>query len=109
MRTDPAIALFSTFGVTTRLIVFQRLARHPQTASELAREMPVSRSGIVQHLAALRAQGLVEPTRDGRRQVYRAVPQALAPLAAWLARHQRTPAQSYRLHRPRYGDPGNRS
>ena len=96
MRIDPAIALFSAFGVTTRLIVFQRVARHPQTASELAREMPVSRSGIVQHLTALKKLGVVEARTDGKRQVYRAVPQALAPLAHWLARHQQTPAQSYR-------------
>lgn len=96
MRIDPAIALFSALGVPTRLVVFQRLARRPQTASELAREMPVTRSGIVQHLTALKALGLVEATRDGNRQVYRAVPQALAPLAAWLARHQRVPALTYR-------------
>lgn len=96
MRIDPAIALFSALGVTTRLVVFQRLARHPQTASQLAREMPIGRAGIVQHLGELKRLGLVEATRDGRRQVYSAVPQALAPLAEWLARHQRVPALTYR-------------
>lgn len=87
MRRDPALRLFRLFGVPTRLVVFQRVARHPQTASELAREMSIGRSAIVQHLTVLKAAGLVDVASDGRRRVYRAAPGGLAPLGAWLVRY----------------------
>jgi DNA-binding transcriptional ArsR family regulator len=85
----PAIPLFKLFGVPLRLIIFQRLTRRPQTASELAKELPITRTAVVQHLMVLRAYGLVESLPDGKRSVYRACPAALAPLAEWLDLHAR--------------------
>ena len=87
MRKHPALPIFKVFGVPLRLIVFQRVARRPATASELAKELPVSRSAVVQHLTVLRQHGLVEPRTDGRRRVYRPVPGGLAPLREWLERY----------------------
>lgn len=87
MRRDPAWKLFRLFGVMNRLVVFQRVARRPQTASELARELPFSRSAVVQHLGALKEAGLVDAISEGRRRVYRATPEGLLPLADWLKRH----------------------
>jgi DNA-binding transcriptional ArsR family regulator len=87
MRRHAAIPLFRLFGVPQRVVIFQRLARCPQTASELAKELPISRSAVVQHLTALREHGLVEPRSEGRKRVYRTTPVALAPLAEWLTRH----------------------
>ena len=85
MRRDPALKLFRLFGVVNRLVVFQRIARRSQTASELAKELPFTRSAIVQHLGALKEAGLVEAVSEGRRRVYRATPEGLAPFADWLA------------------------
>jgi predicted transcriptional regulator len=79
--------LFALFGHATRLVVFQRLARRPSTAGELARNLPVSRTAIVQHLKQLEAEGLVGATTHGRRRVYHCRPEGLAPLADWLAKH----------------------
>jgi len=87
MRRHPAIPIFKLFGVPLRLIVFQRLARRPSTAGELAKELPISRTAVVQHLTMLRQHGLVEPMAEGRRRVYRICPEALEPLREWLARH----------------------
>jgi DNA-binding transcriptional ArsR family regulator len=87
VRRDPALKLFRLFGLPTRLVVFQRVARHPQTATELAKEMSIGRSAIVQHLAALKEAGLVDVASDGRRRIYRAHRAGLAPLAAWLERY----------------------
>ncbi len=87
MRRHPAIPLFKAFGVPLRLVIFQRLARRPATAGELARELPVGRAAVVQHLAVLKSLGLVDAAADGRRRVYRTCPAALAPLRAWLERH----------------------
>jgi DNA-binding transcriptional ArsR family regulator len=87
MRKHPAIPLFKIFGVPLRVVIFQRLARRPSTAGELARELPVSRAAVVQHLTVLKRAGLAAATPDGRRQVYRTTPEGLAPLTAWLNTH----------------------
>ena len=87
MNRHPAIPLFRILGVPVRLVVFQRVARRPSTASLLAKELPVSRSAIVQHLTVLRRHGLVEPRTEGRDRIYRATPRGLAPLREWLERY----------------------
>lgn len=83
--------LFRLFGVPTRLVVFQRVARRPQTASQLAKEMSITRSAIVQHLTTLKEAGLVDVASEGRRRIYHAKPAALAPFAAWLSRYGAAP------------------
>jgi DNA-binding transcriptional ArsR family regulator len=89
MRKHPAIPLFKIFGVPLRVVIFQRLARRPSSAGELARELPVTRAAVVQHLTVLRRFGLVAAAADGRRRVYRTTPKGLAPLRAWLNTHDR--------------------
>ena len=84
MRRHPAITLFRILGVPQRVVVLQRLARRPSTASELAKELPISRSAVVQHLSVLREHGLVDATTEGRNRLYRVIPTGLTPLAAWL-------------------------
>ena len=84
MKRHPAIPLFKLLGVPQRLVVFQRVARRPSTASELARELPISRSAVVQHLTELRRHGLVDATSEGRNRYYRATRAGLAPLREWL-------------------------
>jgi DNA-binding transcriptional ArsR family regulator len=81
--------IFKLFGAPLRLIVFQRVARQPSTASELAKELPISRTAVVQHLTVLRLHGLVETRTDGRRRIYRPAPGALEPLREWLERYLR--------------------
>ena len=87
MRRHPAIPLFQVFGVPLRLVIFQRLTRRPSTASELAKELPIGRPAVVQHLTVLKTHGLVEARTDGRKRIYRTCPVALAPLREWLEVH----------------------
>jgi len=68
----------------TRRIVFERLARGPQAVGELAGGLPVSRPAVSQHLAVLKAAGLVVDRADGTRRVYQIDPAGLGPLRAWL-------------------------
>ncbi len=89
MKRHKAIPLFKLFGVPLRLVVFQRVARRPSTAGELAEELPISRTAVVQHLTVLKQHGLVERTADGRRRIYRAARGGLAPLREWLAAYDR--------------------
>jgi DNA-binding transcriptional ArsR family regulator len=83
------LQLFALFGLPIRVVIFQRLARAPATAGELARHLPVSRTAIVQHLKLLQAAGLVHAAAEGRRRVYRVRPEGLAPLARWLTQYSR--------------------
>ncbi len=87
MRRHPAIPLFKALGVPLRLVVFQRVARRPSTASELARELPVSRAAVAQHLSVLGELGLVDATSEGRNRIYRATRGGLAPLREWIERY----------------------
>jgi ArsR family transcriptional regulator, cadmium/lead-responsive transcriptional repressor len=58
--------------------------RETATATELARELPVTRQAVAKHLAALREAGLVSSSRLGRETRYRLTPEPLAPALDWL-------------------------
>jgi len=81
------LKLFALFGHPLRTIIFQRLARTPMTAGELARTLPITRTAIVQHLKRMEASHLVEAVADGKMRRYRILSQGLFPLAQWLKRH----------------------
>ena len=70
-----------------RLVIFQRLTRRAQTAGELAKQLPLSRTAVVQHLGVLKAHGLVDAKSDGKRRIYHTTPMGLAPLREWLEVH----------------------
>lgn len=82
-----AVAVFRLFGHPLRVIIFQRLARTPMTAGELARGLPIGRSAVVQHLKLLQAAHLVAASAHGRRRIYQIRARGLAPLADWLRHH----------------------
>ncbi|HEX4303848.1 MAG TPA: metalloregulator ArsR/SmtB family transcription factor [Rhizomicrobium sp.] len=91
MRKHPALPLFRILGVPLRVVIFQRLARKPATASELAHELPITRTAVVQHLTVLRRHGLVDAAALGRSRVYRTMPAGLRPLRDWLNHHEHIP------------------
>ena len=75
-------------GDPTRRAILERLLRGPLPVGELARDFPVSRPAISQHLSALKDAGLVSERRAGRHAYYRSDPQGLAPLADWVQRYK---------------------
>src|SRR3954464_2989169 len=81
---------FALFGHPLRVVIFQRLARRPQSAGDLARELPISRTAVVQHLKRLEADGMVKSARAGKRQIYAIDPDGLAPLTRWIAAHRKS-------------------
>jgi DNA-binding transcriptional ArsR family regulator len=83
------LRLFSLFGRPIRVIIFQRLARTPRTAGELARALPTSRTAVVQHLKLLEAARLVDASFQGRRRVYYVRREGLDPLVRWLTERGR--------------------
>lgn len=54
-----------------RLEILHRLAEGPREVGRLAVEIDASQPNVSQHLAVLRAAGLVEAERDGREVRYR--------------------------------------
>jgi DNA-binding transcriptional ArsR family regulator len=57
-----------------------------RTAGEIAAEFAVSRPAISQHLSVLKEAGLIVERREGTRRLYRAQPEGLAGLRAFLDR-----------------------
>jgi len=80
--------LFRTLADPTRRAVFERLSDGERTVSELRTGFSVSQPAISQHLAALKAAGLVSERRAGRNAYYRLRPEGLAPLAGWIDRYR---------------------
>lgn len=54
-----------------RLRIIHLLGVAPREVNELARELGAGQAATSQHLAAMRAVGLVEATREGRTALYR--------------------------------------
>lgn len=78
-------AVFAALADPTRRAVVRLLADRPATPTELASALPVSRQAVAKHLAVLRAAGLVEHAREGRRVRYRFQPAPLSEVLRWMA------------------------
>lgn len=63
-------AVLTALADPTRRAIFERLARSPGAVGELARELPVSRPAVSQHLKVLKSAGLVTDHAAGTRRVY---------------------------------------
>lgn len=72
---------FAALADDTRWAILELLGIQPRSASDLARELPVSRQAIAKHLAVLEGAGLVDAVRDGRSLRYRAIGASLSALA----------------------------
>jgi DNA-binding transcriptional ArsR family regulator len=75
-----------TLGDPTRRAIFERLAATPSAVGELARELPVSRPAVSQHLRVLKDAGLVIDRAAGTRRIYQLDPAGVAELRAELER-----------------------
>jgi DNA-binding transcriptional ArsR family regulator len=77
--------LFGALADPTRRALLERLMRTgPETATRLSEGSSMSRQAIVKHLQALADAGLATSERDGRQVRYRATPEPLAEVVAWL-------------------------
>ena len=83
---DAQDMLFKTLADPTRRAIFERLADRPSAVGELARELPVSRPAVSQHLKVLKDAGLVIDLRAGNRRIYRLDPDGVGELRAYLDR-----------------------
>ena len=77
-QSDPWTAL----GDPTRKAIFELLADRPRPVGELAKELPVSRPAVSQHLRVLKDAGLVTDSKAGTRRLYQLNPEGVARLRA---------------------------
>ena len=89
MNTSPAVdssvvELCAALGDETRWQILGLLGSRAASASELARELPVSRQAIAKHLELLAQVGLADRERAGREVRYRALGARLTELADQL-------------------------
>lgn len=85
-RSLPFVATYQTgdgwdaLGDPTRRAIVACLAERPRAVGELARELPISRPAVSQHLKVLKDAGLVTDRTAGTRRVYRLNPAGVAAL-----------------------------
>jgi ArsR family transcriptional regulator len=74
-RMDPMFELQAeicrTLSHPARIAILHLLAEEPREVGRLASELGVSQPNASQHLAVMRAAGLVGAERDGRGTIYR--------------------------------------
>jgi DNA-binding transcriptional ArsR family regulator len=87
---------WTALGDPTRRAIFERLAEHPRAVGELARELPVSRPAVSQHLKVLKGAGLVVDRSAGTRRIYQLDPDGLGALRAELDRFWTQALASYK-------------
>src|SRR5690349_19720345 len=66
----PEVDGWTALGDRTRRTIFTRLSRRPCAVNELARDLPVSRPAVSQHLRVLKSAGLVKDRREGNHRIY---------------------------------------
>jgi DNA-binding transcriptional ArsR family regulator len=91
----------------TRRVIFERVAEQPSAVIELAREIPVSRPAVSQHLKVLKDAGLVSARPQGNRRIYQVDPDGLAELRSYLEQFWSKALGAYKalVEQPPWEDP----
>jgi DNA-binding transcriptional ArsR family regulator len=83
---DDVDGVFDALADATRREVLRHLAtRGPQTPTELADQLPVTRQAVSKHLDVLGRAGLVTSARAGRETRFTFQPEPLGDAAEWMA------------------------
>src|SRR3954452_23867861 len=99
-----AAAMMTALGDPTRQQIFDRLASGASPVGELARDLPVSRPAVSQHLKVLKDVGLVTDRQEGTRRLYSVDPQGLARLRAHLDGFWERSLAAFQQHANREAD-----
>jgi DNA-binding transcriptional ArsR family regulator len=82
--TDEAATVLVALGDPTRRAIFERIASGPVAVVELARDLPVSRPAVSQHLRVLKDAHLVVDHPAGTRRIYELDPAGIEALRSYL-------------------------
>ena len=81
-----AINGVSALGDATRRAIFELLADGPRPVGEIARDLPVTRPAVSQHLKVLKEAGLVIDRQVGTKRLYQLDPAGVGALRAYFDR-----------------------
>jgi len=77
--------IFAALADPMRRKLLLNLAENsPRTATQLAKEYPITRQGILKHLDILENAGLVTVYQKGREKRYSLTPEPLSELDQWI-------------------------
>jgi len=79
-------AALAALADPTRRAILRELTDRPSAVGELAKELPVSRPAVSQHLKVLLDAGLVSARSEGSRRIYGIDPDGVGALRAYLDR-----------------------
>jgi DNA-binding transcriptional ArsR family regulator len=91
-----SLALDAIGDGTRRAILARLLEDGPLPVGDLARDLPVSRPAVSQHLRILKTAGLVVDEPSGTRRVYALNPQAFASLRDYFDRFWTEALQAFK-------------
>jgi len=77
-------AAIKALAEPNRRRILELVASRELSAGEIAAEFEVTRPAVSQHLGVLREAGLIVERREGTKRLYRARPEGLVPLRAFL-------------------------
>lgn len=80
--------IFQALADPSRRAIFESLTRGETAVADLTARFAISQPAVSQHLAALKAAGLVTGRREGRRVFYAVNPAGLQPLVDWIAHYR---------------------
>ena len=94
-------------GDPTRRAIVERLLRGPMPVGELARDFPISRPAISQHLRILKRASLVVDRAVGNRRVYEVDPAGVDALRAYFERFWNQTLAAFQLAAEAEREKGN--
>lgn len=81
--------VFHALADPSRRAIFASLTQGEAAVKDLTARFDISQPAVSQHLATLRAAGLVTSRREGRCAHYRIEPRGMKPLFDWIAHYRR--------------------
>lgn len=87
--TEDPSEIFGAISSPVRRQILDLLAQGESPAGAIAARFQISRPAISQHLHILLAAGVVAQSRQGRENLYRLVPDRLAPVRDWIRHYER--------------------
>lgn len=80
--------VFQALADPRRRAIFESLVEGESAVKELTARFDISQPAVSQHLAQLKAAGLVNGRREGRMVYYWVEPGGMKPLVDWMMNHR---------------------
>ena len=91
-----SISGWTALGDPTRLAIIEQLVDGPWAVVDLAKDLPVSRPAVSQHLRVLKDAGLIIDQPVGNRRIYHVDPDVLGPLRAHIDQFWQKASAAYK-------------